>query len=195
MYLEDIGDGRSMEPGMELREDDKRELLRFAREVVEAELSGKQAPELSHATPLFEAAFGVFVTLWMDSELRGCIGYVEPRTPLRSAVEEVARKAALEDPRFLPITPAELRRTMIEISVLSPLEEVKEISGIEVGKHGLVVDAGHARGLLLPQVPTEYGWDREQFLIHTCQKAGLPPDAWKQPHVKLFVFTTTTFSE
>ena len=180
---------------MELREDEKKELLGLARAAIEAELTGKHAPPGAHASATLDTACGVFVTLRMNSDLRGCIGYVEPRLPLRLAVEEVAKKAALEDPRFLPLTPEELKNTMIEISVLSALEEVKGNSSIEVGKHGLVVDAGHARGLLLPQVPVEYGWDREQFLAHTSQKAGLPPDAWQQSHVKLFVFTTTVFTE
>lgn len=180
---------------MELRNVEKRELLLFARASIVAALSGKHTPVLSHASPHFETACGVFVTLRIQADLRGCIGYVEPRLPLRQAVEEVARKAAFEDPRFLPLTREELGRTEIEISILSPLEEVKEISAIEVGRDGIVVDAGHTRGLLLPQVAVEYGWDRGQFLSHTCQKAALPPDAWKRPHVKIYRFSTFVFSD
>jgi AmmeMemoRadiSam system protein A len=110
-------------------------------------------------------------------------------------VEEVARKAAFEDPRFPPVRAEELPEISIEISFLSPLEKVRDISTIEVGKHGLVMEGGGRRGLLLPQVATEYKWNREEFLHHTAKKAGLPPESWRSMNVMLCSFTTDTFSE
>ena len=137
----------------------------------------------------------MFVTLRQGKELRGCIGYVEPRLPLANAVAEVAQKAAFEDPRFAPLDSDELTTIDIEISVLSPLEKVENVEEIEVGKHGLVIEAGMLKGLLLPHVAVEYGWSREQFLNHAALKAGLPAEAWHNRRTRLFAFTTETFSE
>jgi len=133
--------------------------------------------------------------LHLLGELRGCIGYIEPRFPLVETVQEVAQKAALEDPRFPPLTPRELGKVDIEISVLSPLKKVSDVNEIVVGTHGLVIDAGYTRGLLLPQVATEWGWEREQFLSQTCRKAGLQADAWKLKRVTIYSFTSAVFSE
>jgi uncharacterized protein len=138
---------------------------------------------------------GVFVTLHREGELRGCIGFVDARFPLQAAVREVAVKAATEDPRFLPVGRSELADVELEISVLSPLELVESVQEIQVGTHGVMVDAGYSRGLLLPQVATEYGWDREQFLSHTCLKAGLPASRWKEPELRIYTFTTEIFSD
>ncbi len=138
---------------------------------------------------------GVFVTLELHRELRGCIGYVEPVLPLAEATREVAAKAALEDPRFDPVTSGELSEIEIEISVLSPLHEIHSPDEVTVGVHGLVLESGFRRGLLLPQVATDYGWDRFEFLSHTARKAGLPPDAWKRPGARLSTFTVERFSE
>lgn len=138
---------------------------------------------------------GLFVTLRHQGDLRGCIGYVEPKLPLYRAAEEIARKAAFEDPRFPPLRRDEASEVEIEISVLSPLEEVRDIAEIEVGKHGLVIEAGTLRGLLLPHVATEYHWNREEFLSHVALKAGLPPESWKQREIRMYTFTTNTFSE
>ena len=180
---------------MDLSDENKKGLLRLARVSIESELKGEPSPSLSLEGRVLREPRGAFVTLKIDDELRGCIGYVEPRLPLWQAIEEVALKAAFGDPRFSPLSEDELPRTEIEISVLSPLKRISDVSEIEVGKHGLVVDAGYARGLLLPQVAVEYGWTREQFLSHTSLKAGLLPDAWKWASVSLFVFTTEVFSE
>jgi AmmeMemoRadiSam system protein A len=114
---------------------------------------------------------------------------------LRETVEEVAQKAATEDPRFPPLTPKELESVEIEISVLSPLKKVTDVDDIIVGTHGLVIDAGYTRGLLLPQVAAEWGCGREQFLSQTCRKAGLTSDAWKQKKVTIYSFTSAVFSE
>jgi AmmeMemoRadiSam system protein A len=180
---------------MELSTDDKKELLRIARDSIDAALKSKPTPPLRSTSEALNELCGAFVTLHLLGELRGCIGYIEPRFPLRETVEEVAQKAALEDPRFPSLTPKELERVEIEISVLSPLKKVSDVNEIVVGTHGLVIDAGYTRGLLLPQVATEWGWGREQFLSQTCRKAGLQADAWKQKKVTIYSFTSTVFSE
>lgn len=179
---------------MQLEDNEKRELLRIARSSIESVLRGIPE-EVGSDTANLRRLSGVFVTLRHSGELRGCIGYVEARIPLMDAVREVAVKAAMEDPRFFPLTLKELERVQLEISVLSPLEIVSDLQTIEVGKHGLVIDAGFARGLLLPSVPVEYRWTREEFLEHTAMKAGLPPEIWKTGRARIYSFTTETFSE
>lgn len=180
---------------MELSADDKKELLQIARNSIAAALGNSPAPPSLNKSEVLDEMSGAFVTLHLLGELRGCIGYIEPRYSLRETVEEVAEKAALEDPRFPPLTLKELGRVEIEVSVLSPLTKVSDVNDIVVGKHGLVIDAGYRRGLLLPQVATEWGWGREQFLSQTCRKAGLPADAWKKNKVTIYSFTSTVFSE
>jgi AmmeMemoRadiSam system protein A len=180
---------------MQLTDSDKKELLRIARTSIEQAMKGVLTSSREKTAGPLEELRGVFVTLRVKGDLRGCIGYVEPRLPLREAVCEVAQKAAFEDPRFPPLGEEELRGVEIEISVLSPLQKITSVDEIEVGTHGLVVDAGFTRGLLLPQVATEYGWGREEFLSHTARKAGLPADAWKHQGVELFSFTSDVFSE
>ena len=180
---------------MSLSDDDRRALLRSARESIRRALAGEWRVGATRAEGELGEPRGVFVTLHLAGELRGCIGYIEPVVPLAQAVEEVAIKSAVEDPRFPPLTSRELARVEIEISVLSPLRQVLDVGQIEPGKHGVVISAGYRRGLLLPQVATEYGWGREQFLSHTCLKAGLPPDSWKEEGVEIYSFTTDIFSE
>lgn len=138
---------------------------------------------------------GAFVTLHSNGELRGCIGYIEGIIPLFETVQEVAVKAALEDPRFEPVTVDELDNIDLEISVLSPLKKIKDVNKIEVGKHGLVIKRGYSRGLLLPQVAVEYNWDREAFLSHTCRKAGIGADQWKDQATEIYIFSAEIFSE
>ena len=121
---------------------------------------------------------GAFTTLHLNGKLRGCIGYVLPSHSLYRTVAETARAAAFDDPRFAPLTADEALGVEIEISVLSPLRPI-DPEDVLVGKHGLVISRGNRRGLLLPQVPAEWGWDRETFLAQTCKKAGLPEDAWR----------------
>ncbi|MCX6133533.1 MAG: AmmeMemoRadiSam system protein A [Ignavibacteriales bacterium] len=180
---------------MQLSVADKKELLRIARTSIASALSGRPHARSEGRRTALKEHCGAFVTLHLHSELRGCIGYIEARFPLHETIEEAAVKAALEDPRFLPLTAEELKNVEIEISVLSPLQKTTNIEEIVVGRHGLVIDAGHARGLLLPQVATEYGWGREQFLSQTCRKAGLPVDAWKKKGVSILTFTSDVFSE
>jgi AmmeMemoRadiSam system protein A len=136
---------------------------------------------------------GAFTTLHLDGELRGCVGYVIPMYPLYRTVAETAVAAAFSDPRFTPVTPSEGSRLVIEISVLSPMFSIQP-EQVEVGRHGLLIEMGGRRGLLLPQVPVEQGWDRLTFLEQTCYKAGLPPIAWKQG-ATLQAFTAEVFGE
>jgi AmmeMemoRadiSam system protein A len=180
---------------MKLTNEEKKALLEAARSSIQSALERKSFPKIEYKSDKFDQPSGVFVTLRTGEDLRGCIGYVEPFFPLVKAVQEAAVKAAVEDTRFMPVTPAELKSITIEISVLSPLSELNDTEKIEIGKHGLVIDSGFRRGLLLPQVATEYNWNREQFLNHTAIKAGLPPDAWKYKEVKIFSFTVEKFEE
>ena len=158
----------------------RRALVALARaSVIAATTGGGEAIELPVDLP---EATGAFVTLKRHGQLRGCIGTLQCRSSLAEEIRRVAVSAAREDPRFEPLRPAELDGLDIEVSVLGPLEEIDptDAAAIEIGRHGLVVEQGCRRGLLLPQVATEWGWDRETFLAHTCGKAGLPADAWKR---------------
>ena len=175
--------------------DEKRALLQLARASICHALGRDEPIPSGLEVPHLNEPLGVFVTLHRQGDLRGCIGFVDARLPLQEAVREVAVKAAMEDPRFPPLARPELADVEIEISVLSPLSPVQSVDDVVVGKHGLIVDAGYARGLLLPHVATEYGWSREEFLSHTCLKAGLPAERWKQPGLSLYSFTTDTFSD
>jgi uncharacterized protein len=176
-----------------LTNEERRSLLRLARETLAHFLGGAPPPA---AAPLDEPSrhSGAFVTLHVDGELRGCIGYPGSRDPLDQVVARCAIAAATEDPRFSSLDAGELRHTTIEISVLTPIVAVTDVAEIEVGRDGLVMEQGYRRGLLLPQVATEYHWDRETFLSHTCLKAGLPAGAWKTG-AKIFRFQAEVFSE
>ncbi len=142
----------------------------------------------------FKEKRGAFVTLKVGGELRGCIGYPLPIKPLLETVMEMAVAAATQDYRFAPLTREELPQTKIEISVLTLPQPIDDVSQIEVGKHGIIVSKGFARGLLLPQVPIEYHWDRETFLRHGCLKAGLDEDEWKKG-ARVEIFSAQVFSE
>ena len=158
----------------------QRALVEIARRAVEGSVTGRVEP-LSAPADLPPAS-GAFVTLKKRGELRGCIGTLECRRPLPEEIARVAVSAAREDPRFEPVRASELLELDVEVSVLGPLEEIDPLDpdAILIGRHGLVVEHGHRRGLLLPQVATEWGWDRETFLAHTCAKAGLPVDCWRR---------------
>jgi AmmeMemoRadiSam system protein A len=139
---------------------------------------------------------GAFVSLHtLGGDLRGCIGYVLPLGPLYRAVIENAVNAARRDPRFPPVAPREVAGLRIEISAMGTPETVKDIQEIEVGRDGLILSDGAARGLLLPQVATEYGWDRETFLDQTCRKAGLPIGAWRHGAARIERFSAEVFGE
>lgn len=137
---------------------------------------------------------GAFVTLRIAGELRGCIGYPEPELPLVEVVERCAVSAAISDPRFPPLTATEWREVDIELSVLGPIEPVDGMRDVVIGRHGLIVEFGRRRGLLLPQVAIEWKWDAAEFAAQTCTKAGIPRDAW-QKGAKLFKFEAEVFGE
>ena len=170
----------------------QRALLDTAREAVRASVNGR--PAAIPAAGALPDASGAFVTLKKRGELRGCIGTLECRAPLADEVARVAVSAAREDPRFAPVHPSELDELDVEVSVLGPLEPIDPLDAdaIVIGRHGLVVEQGARRGLLLPQVATEWNMDRETFLGHTCAKAGLPADAWRRG-AKVYRFAAEVF--
>lgn len=138
---------------------------------------------------------GAFVTVHKHGRLRGCIGHIVGDAPLLETIQEMAIAASTGDPRFPPVNNSELGDIDIEVSVLSPIERIKDVSVIEVGTHGIIISNGWNRGLLLPQVATEYGWDRETFLAETCHKAGLSEAAWKDPSTTIEIFSAQVFGE
>ncbi len=170
------------------------DLLSVARRAICEQVRGTGAPRPSTSDPALQAPGAAFVTLTHQGELRGCIGYVEAIKPLVEAVAHCAASAATGDPRFSPVTAEELSDLSLEISVLSPLSPIEDVSEIQVGIHGLYLSGEGRHGLLLPQVATEYGWDRETFLRQTCLKAGLPSDAWSRG-AKIQVFTVDHFTD
>ena len=172
---------------------DRAALLALARATIEARVGVAFVAEPAHR-PVFERPGGAFVTVFVGGELHGCVGLPESREPLAAVVRVRARAAAFRDPRFPPVTPADLPRLSLEISVLTPFEPVADSSTVEIGRHGLLVEQNGARGLLLPQVATEHAWTRDQFLDHTCIKAGLPPDAWRRG-AALHSFEALVFGE
>ena len=177
-----------------LPKDDQRTLLLLARRAIVEAVSHLQVFEVPPATDNLARPTGAFVTLYCDGHLRGCIGRIEPTEPLARTVAQCAVGAALHDPRFTPVVGEELVRLAIEISVLSPVEPILP-EAVKVGTHGLVVQREHFRGVLLPQVAVERAWTRERFLEETCRKAGLPPDAWRDPETQCLAFTDEVFSE
>jgi AmmeMemoRadiSam system protein A len=177
-----------------LSEQEKKSLLTAARQAIATRLSGAGGTYPAPTENLKQEC-GAFVSLHIGSELRGCIGYIAARKPLFETVQEMALCAAFEDPRFAPLETAEFDRVEIEISVLSPLRRIESADEIEVGVHGIYIRSGMRSGLLLPQVATGYGWDRETFLEQTCRKAGLPPAAWKRPDASIEIFSAIVFGE
>lgn len=181
--------------------EEERELLEIARNSIAHALAGagrrsggkRLKPKILQGR--LQEPRGAFVTIRMGHDLRGCIGFIVSDRPLGEVVAEVAVKAALEDPRFPPMTESELACATLEISALTPLEEVGGIDDIEVGRDGLLIELGRFRGLLLPQVATEQGWNREEFLDHTARKAGLPPKAWKDRTAIIYRFSAEIIQE
>lgn len=183
-----------------LNDESRKHLLTRARAAIAHAIGA--APEIPVSDPIptpqslipGDLRAGAFVTLRVLGQLRGCIGYPEPALPLIEVVERCAVSAAISDPRFPAVTASEWTRIELELSVLGPIEAVRDISEIEPGKHGLIVELGHRRGLLLPQVATEWKWDAAEFASQTCTKAGLPKDAW-QKGAKLYRFEAEIFGE
>jgi len=178
-----------------LTDEEKRFLLKTARETIARKLEGEEPAIPEAITPRLQEKRGAFVTLNKGGKLRGCIGYIEPAYPLLQTVVEMAEAAAFNDPRFPPLTKDELPAIEIEISVLTPLERARDINQIQVGTHGILIRKGGFQGLLLPQVAVEYNWDRETFLKHTCLKAGLPESCWQDPDTEIWIFSADIFSE
>jgi AmmeMemoRadiSam system protein A len=172
----------------------KKALVEIARAAVVQAAGGGESNLTVDDVGTFPRASGTFVTLKRGGRLRGCIGTLECRRGLAEEVARVAVSAAKEDPRFEPLKASELEGLEVEVSVLGPLELIDPFdpNGFEIGRHGLVVEQGMRRGLLLPQVATEWGWDREAFLSQTCVKAGLRPDAWRAG-AKVFRFFGEAF--
>jgi AmmeMemoRadiSam system protein A len=175
-----------------LSAEEKKELLRLARQAVETYVAEKKVVAYETKDPNLLAERGAFVTLKKGGELRGCIGFIEPVASLCETVIQTAIYAATEDNRFSPVQPEELSELEYEISVLTPLQKIDNPRLVQVGKHGLIIAMGRNRGVLLPQVPVENNWDRETFLGQACLKAGLPPDAWKKG-AEISVFEAIVF--
>jgi len=175
--------------------EDREALLELARATLERYLTLGDAPIVHPVEAGLWQKRAAFVTLEKEGELRGCIGELVGRRPLYLSVQWAALSAAVADPRFPPLTAEELPQIEIEISALTPLQEVRDVNEIEVGVHGLLIVKGKHQGVLLPQVPVEEGWDREQFLCGVCRKAGLPEDAWQEEDAHLYTFTAEVFRE
>ncbi len=190
----------------ELTQQEGEFLVKLARHTVENYLETGKINKPPKDTPqkLFEKC-GVFVTIntqhGNERELRGCIGYPYPTNPLVEAVIDSAINASTQDPRFEPITLEELDNVVFEVSVLTPPEQVKTsnpkeyVKSIKVGEDGLIIERGYHKGLLLPQVPIEWGWQEEEFLCQCCMKAGLPPDSWLTKDAKIYKFRAIIFDE
>jgi AmmeMemoRadiSam system protein A len=180
-----------------LSQDQRQQLLQIARKSIEAGLNGRRAElDVVALDEDLKRPSGAFVSLHSPGgDLRGCIGSIGAVAPLCDAVAENARNAAFRDPRFYPVRSEELARLHIEISVMSPIEPVEDVSQIEVGRDGLIISRGGRAGLLLPQVASERGWDRETFLAQTCAKAGLSADAWRAPGCRIEKFSAEVFGE
>ncbi|MBP1608756.1 MAG: hypothetical protein H6Q04_991 [Acidobacteria bacterium] len=178
-----------------LKKTEKTELLQLARATLESHFESGKIPECRNAGKNLQDHKGAFVSLHEGGQLRGCIGQLAPDRELFKVVQSCVLSAALEDPRFLPVKADEVPDLNIEISVLTPFQRLRDIEAIEIGKHGLLVTRGIHRGLLLPQVATEYGWDRQTFLEQTCRKAGLPETAWKDAETIVHTFEAEVFAE
>ena len=178
--------------------EDGRELIRIARRSLREHLGAGGGPEAGGPPPSLAGSLaeprGVFVTLTVGGKLRGCTGYVEGTRPVGEAVRELAVSSAARDPRFSPVELAELDDLHIEVSVLTPPHPI-DPAAVEVGKHGLIVRMSGRSGLLLPQVAPEWGWDAEELLARTCEKAWVPRDSWKKPECVLLAFEAQIFEE
>jgi AmmeMemoRadiSam system protein B/AmmeMemoRadiSam system protein A len=179
--------------GLGFTDEEKVQLKEIAQKSVEAAVSGKKLVAVKDVPAKLNEPYGVFVTLNKHGNLRGCIGHIIGDQPLYITVQQMAKAAALEDPRFPPVTEKELAELDIEISVLTPLEQIKNFKEIVIGRDGLYITKGYNSGLLLPQVAAEYGWTVEEFLEETCHKAGLPYDAYKSEDTKIYKFSAEVF--
>ncbi len=176
-----------------LTDQEKTTLLQLARTTLEARAADSPLPGCEALTKTLQEKRGAFVTLHRHGQLRGCIGYISAVKPLHQTIQEMAVAAGFQDPRFPPLSRQELTDLDLEISVLTPLREITDIAEIQIGTHGLMIVQGGHSGLLLPQVAAEQGWNREEFLDHTCMKAGLQPAAWHDENTKILIFSADIF--
>ena len=179
-----------------MNDQQKQTLLKIARDTVEAVVCNRPAQKPESDDPELNAPCGCFVTLKNHGRLRGCIGQFVSEGPLLELVVEMAKASATGDPRFFddPITVGELDQLDIEISVLSPLKRTNEPLSLRLGTDGIYIKKGHTSGCFLPQVATETGWSEEEFLSYCCaHKAGISPDAWKDPDTEVYLFTADVF--
>ncbi len=170
-------------------------LLNIARGAIVHQIKGEDYSLTPREEKALNSESGCFVTITQEGQLRGCIGNFQSQQPLFREVATMAVAAASQDPRFQPMGQEELDNFSLEITVLSPLEKIDDTNLIEVGTHGIYIIKGHNRGVLLPQVATEYGWNRETFLRQTCVKAGLPEDSWHHPDTNIYIFGGQIISE
>lgn len=177
-----------------LSENDRRELCEIARESIAAKLFRRESSQRTPGEGCLQPG-GVFVTLHENGQLRGCIGRMHSGRPLSETVRDMSLAAAFEDPRFMPLSKAEYSEIAIEITVLGPMIRIHGKDDFSIGTHGLYIAAKGRSGVLLPQVATEYGWDKEEFLSQLCLKAGLPQTAWREAGAELFAFEGLVFSE
>lgn len=179
-----------------LNDSQRKELLKIARDTIESYLKTGKAPQIKEDDTVLSREMGAFVTLHKKGELRGCIGNIIGRGPLYLTVRDMAIESATGDPRFARVRPDEMKDIDIEISVLSELEKVSDVNEIQMGVHGVLVRKGFNSGVFLPQVATETGWTRDEFMANLCaHKAGLLPDAWKHGDVDIYIFTAEVFGE
>jgi AmmeMemoRadiSam system protein A len=182
----------SAELAQEFNAEERRILLRLAHLSIESALENREI-SLDPPLPHLAETRGAFTTIYLHGELHGCVGYVFPTASVYRTVSETARAAAFEDTRFWPVTREEAPHLEISLSILSPIEPI-QAEEVQVGRHGLVISQQRHRGLLLPQVPVEHQWTREEFLAQTCRKAGLPLDAW-QKGATIEAFTAEVFGD
>ncbi len=183
-----------------LTQEEGEELVTLARKNIEHYLQTGNKIDLDDVKEKYQEKRGVFVTLKKDNELRGCIGYSRPIMPLIDALRDASISAATRDPRFPSVSKQEMKEITVEVTVLTPPEQIqaepqKYPEIIEIGRDGLIVEKGGRSGLLLPQVPEEWGWDEEEFLSQTCRKAGLPMDVWTDKDTKIYKFQGQIFKE
>ena len=179
-----------------LNQKQRKRLLEIAHRSIDNYLNTGKKLELSEDDPALLEQCGAFVTLHKHNQLRGCIGNIIGSQPVYLTIRDMAIEAAVEDPRFIPLTKEELEDIEIEITVLSPLQKVDSPDKVQMGKHGVLIRKGYRSGVFLPQVATETGWPRVEFLSNLCaQKAGLNPSAWKDPSTEIYIFTAEVFSE
>ncbi|MBF0478458.1 MAG: AmmeMemoRadiSam system protein A [Candidatus Omnitrophica bacterium] len=186
-----------MSHASELTVDQQKRLLVIARSTMETYIQTGKVLNFDEKDLRLQDEEGAFVTIHKNGQLRGCIGNIIGQGPLLKTVRDMAIASATQDPRFEPVTPAELKDLELEISVLSKPRPIKSVDEIKMGEHGVIVKKNGIRlGIFLPQVATETGWSKEKFLSELCsQKAGLPADAWKDPATTLEIFTAQVFSE